>query len=99
MMTPETIRLNRRGVVVIPARLRKEYGLEEGCLLIAEARPEGILLRPAKAVPVEVYDSRRRAEFILNNAVDADDYARARKLVESMGLDPDQIPHERPDSE
>jgi len=43
----------------------------------------------------EIYTAERRAEFLLSNAVGADDYASARKEVINMGLDPDNILHRR----
>ena len=95
-MNVETIKVGRRGAVVIPADLRKEYGLEEGSLLIAEPRPEGILLRPAVALSVEIYSPERKAQFLLNNALTAEDYAWAVSEVKKLGLDPENIPHERP---
>lgn len=95
-MGSETTRIGRRGTVVIPAALRRRLGLEEGSLVVAEERDGGVLLRPAVALPVEVYSSERRAELLLGNAVDADDYARAVREVRKLGLDPDRIPHHRP---
>ena len=96
-MSTETCKVGKRGAVVIPAVLRRRFGMEEGTLVIAEERPEGILLRPAVTLPVETYIPERRAEFLLSNAVDADDYDQARKEVRKMGLDPDAIPHYKPD--
>lgn len=95
-MDAETVKVGRRGTVVIPADLRKEYGIEEGTLVIAEPRPEGILLRPAIALSVEIYTPERKAELLLNNATSSDDYAWAVNEVRKRGLDPDKIPHERP---
>lgn len=89
-------KVGRRGTIVIPAPYRKRFGLEEGALFIAEAREEGILIRPAVALPVEVYTPERKARFLLENAVDEADYLRARSDVEAMGLSPDEIEHERP---
>ena len=89
-------KVGRRGTVVIPARVRARYGLEEGSQLIVEDRPEGVLLKPVVALPVEIYTPERKAEFLLNNAVTRDDYERAVKVVREMGLDPATIPHERP---
>jgi hypothetical protein len=66
-------------------------------VLIAEVNDNGLLLRPAIAVPVEIYSPERKAELLLSTAVDEDDYARARKAVLDMGLDPDEIPHYCPD--
>ena len=47
----------------------------------AEGREEGILLRPALAVPLESYSPERKAEFLLSNAVDGEDYGRAEEEV------------------
>jgi len=95
-MDTEAIKVGRRGTVVIPAYLRKEYGMEEGTLIIAEARPEGILLKPAVALSLEKYTPERRAEFLLNNAVTREDYDFAVNETRKMGLNPEEIPHERP---
>lgn len=92
----ETSRVGKRGTVVVPAKLRQRFGLQEGTLLIAEEQSGGILLRPAVAVPIESYTDERKAEFLLNNAVDAADYARAVKEVRKMGLSPRKIQHRRP---
>ena len=95
--TGEASKVGKRGTVVIPARLRKRFGLQEGSLLIAEESEGGILLRPAVALPVESYSPERVAEFLLTNAVDSEDYARAVERVREMGLDPETIPHLRPE--
>lgn len=92
----EATRVGRRGTVVIPARLRHRYGLEEGSLVVAEAVEDGVLLRPAVVLPVEVYTPERKAGFLLSNAVDPADYAAAVRTVEGMGLDPASIPHRKP---
>jgi len=47
-------------------------------------------------VPLEIYTPERKAEFLLNNAISADDYRRARTAVKRMDLDPDSIKHHRP---
>lgn len=92
----EATRMGRRGTVVLPARLRRRFGMEEGELVLVEERPEGVLLRPAHVYPVEMYPPPRVAELLLNNATDARDYARACDEVRTLGLDPETIPHERP---
>lgn len=95
-MNRSTSKVGKRGTVVIPAVLRRRFGLEEGSLVIAEDTEEGILLRPAVAVPLEVYSKERKAEFLLSNAVDPEDYARAGEEIRKMGLDPAAIPHQMP---
>jgi AbrB family looped-hinge helix DNA binding protein len=92
----ESAKVGKRGAIVVPVKLRKQFGIEEGSLVTVEARDEGILLRPAIVVPVERYSPQRKAEFILSNAIDADDYREARKAVRKLGLDPDSIQHTRP---
>jgi bifunctional DNA-binding transcriptional regulator/antitoxin component of YhaV-PrlF toxin-antitoxin module len=79
-----------------PQALRKRFGIEEGSLVVAEQKEDGILIRPAVIVPVERYTPERKAEFLLSNAVDANDYRRARKEVRKLRLDPDSIRHVRP---
>jgi AbrB family looped-hinge helix DNA binding protein len=96
---PETGRVGKRGTLVIPAALRRRFGLNEGALIIAEERPDGILIRPAIAIATETYTPERKAAFLLENAVDADDYASAKEAVRRMGLDPARVPHGRPPRE
>lgn len=81
---------------MVPARLRRRFGITEGSLVIAEEREDGVLIRPAIAMPIEVYTPERKAQFLLSNAVDTDDYAKAAKEVRKMGLDPTRIPHRSP---
>ena len=95
-MGAEISKVGKRGVVVIPAPLRRRFGISEGSLVIAEEREDGILLRPYVTLPIERYSHQRRAEFLLSNAVDKDDYARAVEEVRKMGLDPADIPHHKP---
>jgi len=45
---------------------------------------------------MERYTPERKAEFLLNHAIDPADYREARKEVRKLGLDPDSIPHQRP---
>ena len=92
----ESSRVGKRGTLVIPASLRRRFGIEEGSEVIAEETPEGILIRPAVTVPIELYSDERKAEFLLSNAVGAADYARAVEEVRALGLDPARIAHHKP---
>jgi AbrB family looped-hinge helix DNA binding protein len=84
-----------KGAIIVPARLRKRFGIEEGTMVTAEEREDGILIRPAVVVPVERYTPERKAEFLLATATSVADYRRARKEVRKLGIDPDSIPHPR----
>jgi AbrB family looped-hinge helix DNA binding protein len=92
----DAVRVGKRGAVIVPAKLRKRYGIEEGTIVTAEAVEDGVLLRPAIVLPIERYSPERKAEFLLSTATTDADYQRARKLVEKMGLDPNAIPHQPP---
>ena len=92
----QSAKVGKRGAIIVPASLRKRFGIEEGSIVIAEEKGDGILIRPAIVVPVERYTPERKAEFLLSNAVDVADYRKARKEVRKMGLDPDTISHRRP---
>ena len=43
--------VGKRGTIVLPAATRRRYGLEDGALFISEETINGILIRPAQAVP------------------------------------------------
>jgi AbrB family looped-hinge helix DNA binding protein len=96
-MPVDITKIGKRGTVVIPAPLRKKYGFEEGSQLIVEALPDGVFLRPVVTLPVEIYTPERKAEFILNNTITLEEYALAVKKVHNMGLDPETIPHKKPE--
>ncbi|MGD0513198.1 MAG: AbrB/MazE/SpoVT family DNA-binding domain-containing protein [Terriglobales bacterium] len=92
----ESARVGKRGAIIVPARLRKRFGIEEGSMVVAEEKDDGILIRPAVLVPVERYSPQRKAEFLLSTATTAGDYQKVRRAVRKLGLDPDSIPHRRP---
>lgn len=50
-------------MVTLPARLRQALGLKGDDQLIAETTPEGLLLRPAVTLPIELYTPERVREF------------------------------------
>ena len=58
-----TLTITSRGVVTLPAKLRQALGLKADDQLIAETTPEGLLLRPAVTLPLEVYTPQREREF------------------------------------
>jgi len=81
---------------VLPAKLRKEFGLTDGSLLVTESRDGQITIRPAYAVAVEIYTPERKAEFALNNALSQEDWDIAAQEVRGMGLDPMTVPNTDP---
>ncbi|MBI2302192.1 MAG: AbrB/MazE/SpoVT family DNA-binding domain-containing protein [Armatimonadetes bacterium] len=96
-----TTKVGKRGTLVIPAALRRQYHLAEGSLVIAEARDDGILLRPARAVPrdqEEAYEQLIEASNAAYAALRADPAAWAEVEAERAvwdgtlmdGLDPDE---------
>lgn len=64
-----TLTINSRGVVTLPAKLRQAMRLKPDDQLIAQTTPEGLLLRPAVTLPLELYTAQRIQEF---DAAEAD---------------------------
>lgn len=58
-----TVTITSRGVITLPARLREALGLRAEDHLIAETTADGLLLRPAITLPVEIYSPAREQEF------------------------------------
>lgn len=77
-----TLTVSRRGVVTLPAKLRAAMGIGPEDQLVAETTPEGILLRPAVTLPIEVYSEARIAEFDVAEAEAAAVLARRRRKPE-----------------
>jgi AbrB family looped-hinge helix DNA binding protein len=94
--TVESARVGKRGAIIVPAKLRKRFGIEEGTIVTAEEKDDGILIGPAVVIAVERYSPERKAEFLLSTATSAADYRKARKAVRKLGIDPDSIPHRPP---
>ena len=71
-----TLTINSRGVVTLPAKLRQAMGLKADDQLIAETTPQGLLLRPAVTLPLEIYTAERVQEFDAAEAELAADLAQ-----------------------
>lgn len=50
---PETVYFSIKGQVVIPRRVRKEFGIEEGTRAIISVTDDGILLKPVTAALIK----------------------------------------------
>jgi bifunctional DNA-binding transcriptional regulator/antitoxin component of YhaV-PrlF toxin-antitoxin module len=61
-----TGQVGRRGTIVLPAATRRRYGLEDGRLFISEERDDGILIRPAVAVPADLEVARQKIKVGLD---------------------------------
>lgn len=92
----EPTRIGKRGTIVLPAKLRKRYGFEEGTMIVAEESEYGVLLRPAAVLPVEIYSPERKAELLLANAISPADRKAAEKEIRKLGLDPARVRVARP---
>jgi len=87
----ETIKMGKRGTVVIPVKLRKQFGLEDGSLLVTEVKNGEISLRPALAYSGEIWTPERRAYFMLINSMTQEEWDEMAADVREMGLDPDKV--------
>jgi antitoxin PrlF len=74
-----TVTVNSRGVVTLPAKLRRAAGIRPDDQMIVETTPEGLLLRPAVTLPIEIYSEARLKEFAEAEAKVEKVFARSRK--------------------
>ena len=58
-----TLAVSSRGVITLPKKLRASLGIRANDHVIAEATANGILLRPAVTLPIEMYSAARIEEF------------------------------------
>ena len=63
----KVININGRGTLTLPKELRQRAGIKAGSKIVAEETDAGILLRGGSRVPVEIYTTKRLAEFARNN--------------------------------
>ena len=75
----EEVTIGRRGGITLPSRLRKRFGLEHNDKLIVEETDQGLLLRPAVSMPIEVYSEERIAEF-------QQDEVQTGKMLDDLGI-------------
>ena len=60
----KNITIDRRGTMTLPKPMRRRLALsEDGGILIAQETTEGILLRPGKVVPAEIYTEEEVVEY------------------------------------
>jgi AbrB family looped-hinge helix DNA binding protein len=90
-MATTTIKMGKRGTIVLPAKLRKQFGLGDGSLLVTEAKDGEIRIRPAFVYEPEVWSPEERAYFILINSMTKEEWDRNLPDVLEMGVDPAKI--------
>ena len=90
-MATTTIRMGKRGTLVLPAKLRKQFGLEDGSLVTTEVKDGEIRIRPAYVYEPEVWSDETTAYFMLVNSVTKEAFDRNLPDVLSMGIDPAKI--------
>jgi len=90
-MAATTIKMGKRGTIVLPAKLRKQFGLGDGSLLVTEAKDGEIRLRPAFVYEPSVWSPEETAYFILINSMTKEEWDRNLPGVLEMGVDPAKI--------
>ena len=90
-MPSTTIKMGKRGTLVLPAKLRKQFGLTDGSLLVTEAKDGEIRLRPAFVYEPEVWSPEETAYFILINSMTKEEFDRNLPSVLELGVDPAKI--------
>jgi bifunctional DNA-binding transcriptional regulator/antitoxin component of YhaV-PrlF toxin-antitoxin module len=74
-----TLSVSGRGLIALPAAMRKAAGIRPQDSLIAETTSEGILLRPAVTLPLEIYTAERISEFDAGESELAQALERAKR--------------------
>lgn len=80
------VTITSRGVITLPAKLRQALGLMAEDHLIAETTPEGLLLRPAVTLPIEMYTPDRIREFNVAEQELADYLSSKVKVTKRIAL-------------
>lgn len=75
--TPLFTKIGKRGTMVIPAILRKQYGFAEGIPVITEPHPEGVLIKTMSFQYTKVNTS--------------DAWKNLLRVTQAMNLSPDEI--------
>ncbi|WP_031497206.1 AbrB/MazE/SpoVT family DNA-binding domain-containing protein [Bryobacter aggregatus] len=94
-MASQFLQMGKRGTVVIPAKLRRQLGMEDGCLLIVDEVEATLRLRLAKLHNPEPDARLKMASRLLSGAEDLGEYLAAIEEVRRMGFEPEDVPHER----
>ena len=77
--------VSSRGLVALPSAMLAAAGIRAHDIVIAETTPEGILLRPAVTLPVEIYSGERIAEFDAAESEMAEVFGAAGASAPSLG--------------
>ena len=92
-MAPTTIKVGKRGNIVLPARLRQQFGIEDGSLLIVEATDTGIRLQPAilQVKPPTSSEDRDLAIYTLLSSRTQEEWNRILAIALEFGATQTQI--------
>ncbi len=87
----DTIKMGKRGTLVLPAKLRKQFGLEDGSLLVTEVKDGEIRLRPAFVYEQDPWSPEETAYFILINSMTKEEWDQNVPHVMELGIDPNTV--------
>jgi AbrB family looped-hinge helix DNA binding protein len=90
-MATTTIKMGKRGTIVLPAKLRKQFGLGDGSLLVTEAKDGEIRIRPAYVYEPQVWSPQEKAYFILINSMTKEEWDSNLPEVLKLGVNPARI--------
>ena len=83
--------MGKPGTFVVPAKLRKQFGLKDACLLVIGANPWGIRLRPASVYEPEGWSTEQTAYYILVNCMTKEGWDWMIPDVVKLGVGPEKI--------
>ena len=67
-MMNKVLEINERGALTLPKEFRQQFGWLKGGQAVVQVTPDGILISPGAAFPLEIYSEERLQEFAKDEA-------------------------------
>ena len=90
-MTERTlVRIQEKGQVTLPARVRRQFGLKKGDLVAVTVTPEGVLITPQEVIAARALDALgavlRERGLSLEELIESGREARGEIIHEQYGI-------------
>lgn len=94
MLERNLVRIQEKGQVTIPTKVRKRLGLKKGDLVAVTETPEGILITPQEVLAIEALDrigeALKERGLILEELIESGREIRRQIAKQKYGIEPDE---------
>ena len=95
-MTERTlVRIQEKGQVTLPARVRRQFGLKKGDLVAVTVTPEGVLITPQEVIAARALDALgaalRERGLTLEELIESGREVRGELIQEQYDLPADRL--------